>query len=595
MPRQRLRLSAISLSAIAVTASLIGPVSAQPAHDITSPDEARRVDTVDVSGLQWVPCDENDAAGPLCASLEVPMDYDKPDGEKYQLRLAKMAATDPSKRVGSLFVNPGGPGGSAVSMVERSHRLPEELRQKFDIVGVDPRGIGGSQLANCFGNIDDLNAFRDQKWKNLHPINGAEITAATNEGRKLAEACNTYNAPILKHMSTAEVARDMDVVRRAVGDDKLTYLGLSYGTHIGQVYANIFPDRVRALALDGVVNGADWAGVNHNSSRNQDRRLFSAMGAEGALKAILAECTKAGATHCEVAPTENNPATAQERFDVLFAGVKEKERSVDYDYDEDGVVDYTERVRYDLLAGELLSALYSSRAPEQVSNIVAVWENLLAMAKAQEAGTPAPAMTHATRNYLETKRHKNENRSETVDDRAATYLGVACSDGFHPNKVANNAMQAWDAQTWSPTFGQIWAWSSVPCSPDSWRAKDAHTYTGDFRAKPANPLLFIGNTHDPATYYRQATFAARRSPGAGLVLANNYGHTALGASACATKSIVNYLVSQDMQPFTECNDAPAAYPEPLVNPAGARRDITSEVPGQELVVPLQPLGLLLAR
>lgn len=595
MSRQRLRTTAIALSAIAVTATLTAPVSARPSHDVTAPEEAQRVASVDVSGLSWVPCDEADPNGMQCGSLDVPMDYDKPNGEKYTLRLAKMAATDPAQRVGSLFVNPGGPGGSAVAMVERSHRLPEELRQKFDIVGVDPRGIGGSQLANCFGNMDDLNAFRDGMWKNIHPINPAEITAATNEGRKLAGACNKYKAPILNHMSTAEVARDMDVVRRAVGDDKLTYLGLSYGTHIGQVYANIFPDRVRALALDGVVNGADWAGVNYNASRNQDRRLFSAVGAERALNAILDECTKAGATHCEVAPTETNPATAKERFDALFAGVKEKERAVDYDYDEDGEVDYTERVRYDLLAGELLRALYSSRAPEQVSNIVAIWENLLALAKAQEAGTPAPALTPAARNYLDVKRQEGANRSETVDDRAATYLGVACSDGFHPTKVSNNAMQAWDAQTWSPTFGQIWAWSSVPCSPDSWAAQDKLTYTGSFRAKPAHPLLFVGNTHDPATYYQQATFAARRSPGAGLVLANNYGHTALGASACARNAIVKYLVNQEMQRFTQCNDAPAAYPEPLRNPAGTTRELGPNVPGQDLVVPLLPLGLLLTR
>lgn len=589
MSRRYTRPLAVLFTATTLAATFAAPGAAEKRHDVTSSLEANRVDRVDVSGLSWAPCADFNDPDVTCASLDVPMDYDQPEGLQYTLRMAKLSAAQPDQKVGTLFVNPGGPGGSSVRMVQRAHTLPAELRNRFDIVGVDPRGIGGSHLANCFGNAQDLNAFRDKVANIYHPINGAEITESSKYGVLLAEACAKHGAVVLNHMSSAQVARDMDVVRRAVGDDQLTYLGLSYGTHIGQVYANLFPDRVRALALDGVVNGADWVGSNHNQRRNQDRRLFSAIGAEAALKSVFNECAKAGQGRCELAAADDSQPSPQQRFDSLFAGVKEKERSVDYDYDEDGVVDYSERVRYDLLSGELLGALYSQMAPQKVVNIVTIWEELLTLAKAQEAGVKPPAMSAQVRSYLEGRRTAEKPRLEEFNDRAATYLGVACSDGRHPAKVGDNAMQAWDAQNWAPVFGQIWAWSSVPCSPNNWKAQDANAYLGDFRKTPANPLLFVGNLHDPATYHRQATFAARRSPGAGMVLADNYGHIALGKSTCATQAVVNYLVDQKMERYTQCFDAPAAFPE-----SSERSDTGAATSADtELVVPLKPMSLLL--
>lgn len=580
---------AIAFAATTLAASISAPSAAEKRHDVTSSVEAERVDRVDVSAFAWKECEDFNDPAITCAGLDVPMDYDKPNGQKYTLRIAKLAAAQPDKKVGTLFVNPGGPGGSSVRMVQRAHTLPEELRNRFDIVGIDPRGIGGSHIANCFGNSEDLQKFRDQVTNNYHPINGAEITDASKYGVLLAKACAKHNATVLNHMSSAQVARDMDVVRRAIGEQQLTYLGLSYGTYIGQVYANLFPDRVRALALDGVVNGTDWNGTNHNARRNQDRRLFSAIGAEAALKSIFAECTNAGPSRCELAPANEESPTAQQRFDTLFAGVKEKERGVDYDYDDDGVVDYTERVRYDILAGELLNALYTKIAPQKVANMVTVWEGLLALAKAQEAGDKNAKIAPEVRQYLNERRLTEKPKAEEINDRAATYLGVACSDGRHPAKVGDNAMQAWDAQHWAPVFGQLWAWSSVPCSPNNWKPQDASAYLGDFRKTPANPLLFVGNLHDPATYHRQATFAARRSPGAGMVLANNYGHIALGKSKCATDAVVSYLVEQKLERYSTCFDAPAAFP--AADTEGEAR--VASTPEDELVVPLKPLGLLM--
>jgi pimeloyl-ACP methyl ester carboxylesterase len=193
-----------------------------------------------------------------CATAVVPLDYDRPKGRQITLALARLPASDPSRRIGSLFLNPGGPGGSGVDMVLQGgpFLFSDEVRARFDLVGFDPRGIIRSTPLRCYETFDeaiaDLPPFQ-------FPVTREEERIKIRSDRALARACAEWGGPILDHMSTANVARDMDLLRRAVGDARLSYAGYSYGSYLGATYANLFPGKVRALVVDGVLDPVAWS------------------------------------------------------------------------------------------------------------------------------------------------------------------------------------------------------------------------------------------------------------------------------------------------------------------------------------------------
>src|SRR5688572_27421758 len=223
------------------------PVAAGASAD--GPDPALRVPSLD-----WQPCGA-EFPGLECATAQVPLDYDTPRGQTTEIALARVPADPAADRIGSVFVNPGGPGGSGVGLVLGGFGgfLHENLGGRFDVVGFDPRGVGASDPLHCFDSEEDLDAFfadqpifpylRDQYrpyYDQLGPAFGRECRDERNG-----------NDAIVDHMSTADVVRDLDLLRRAVGDRKLTYLGFSYGSYLGNTYANMFPNNVRALVIDG--------------------------------------------------------------------------------------------------------------------------------------------------------------------------------------------------------------------------------------------------------------------------------------------------------------------------------------------------------
>lgn len=188
-----------------------------------------------------------------CTSVPVPLDWDAPNGPRIALSVIRRLASRPDQRIGSLFVNPGGPGDSGVGYVaERGLALDALTQGRFDIVGWDIRGgAGGSAPVTCFADAGERAAF----WEGLPvPTTRAEERRYLAKTIELAQRCGERNGELLAHISTADTARDLDHLRRLVGDRRLTYFGESYGTLIGQTYANLFPHRVRAMALDGVVH-----------------------------------------------------------------------------------------------------------------------------------------------------------------------------------------------------------------------------------------------------------------------------------------------------------------------------------------------------
>ncbi|WP_245764937.1 alpha/beta hydrolase [Nonomuraea jiangxiensis] len=197
--------------------------------------------------ISWTPCPEEPAAE--CGTLTVPLDWDRPRGQTIELAVARRPATDPAARIGALVINPGGPGGSGVSaiidpVVERRMTFSPEITSRFDIVGFDPRGVARSHPIQCSLElalqVPDPLSIKDQA--------GFDALLAHNE--RYRQDCRNRTGPLFDHVDTGSVVRDLDALRAALGERKLTYYGVSYGTLIGQLYAERFPNRVRALALD---------------------------------------------------------------------------------------------------------------------------------------------------------------------------------------------------------------------------------------------------------------------------------------------------------------------------------------------------------
>ncbi|WP_433444920.1 alpha/beta fold hydrolase [Nonomuraea sp. CA-141351] len=198
--------------------------------------------TATAPSIAWQPCAENPAVD--CGTVTVPLDWGDPGGEKIELALARRKATDPSARIGSLVVNPGGPGGSGKQIVLRD-RLPfsSDITSRFDIVGFDPRGVAGSHPILC---SQELAAQAPDPFLKSQ----ADFDRLLAFNARYKQDCRARTGPLFDHVDAASVARDLDVLRAALGDDKLSFYAISYGTLFGQLYAERYPDRVRALALD---------------------------------------------------------------------------------------------------------------------------------------------------------------------------------------------------------------------------------------------------------------------------------------------------------------------------------------------------------
>ncbi len=222
--------------------------------------------------------------------MQVPLDYNQPNGATISLALVRLPASDPAHRIGSLFLNPGGPGGSGVdcALFAGPFLYNDSVRAHFDLVGFDPRGIARSTALRCFGT--------PKQWGRIFtpfafPSTSAEEVQWMNADLYLDSNCAQRGGKIADHMSTANVARDLDQLRQAVGDEQLTYAGVSYGTMIGQTYANMFPGNVRALIIDGVLDPIAWTtGSGDASTVPFSTRLHSDIGAQATLEEFFRLC-----------------------------------------------------------------------------------------------------------------------------------------------------------------------------------------------------------------------------------------------------------------------------------------------------------------
>ena len=205
--------------------------------------------------IVWKAC-----GGPYeCAQAPVPLDYDDPRGPTIPIALIRLPASNPARRIGSVFINPGGPGGSGVDIIRSGAAQviwTDAVRARFDIIGFDPRGVARSRPLKCFASNDEAQRFFGSAP--IFPYTKSQEAPFIALAARLGQRCVARGGAIIRHMSTANVARDLDLLRQAVGDDKLSYDGISYGSILGSTYAALFPNRVRALVIDGVADPVSW-------------------------------------------------------------------------------------------------------------------------------------------------------------------------------------------------------------------------------------------------------------------------------------------------------------------------------------------------
>jgi hypothetical protein len=345
-------------------------------------------------------------------------------------------------------------------------------------------------------------------------------------------------------MSTAQHARDLELVRRAVGDRGLTFFGRGYGAYLGQVYANLFPERVRTMVLDGPVDPIALVGTRATAERPMYDRLGSPAASWSALREMLLRCDKAG-RRCAFAAGD-----PLKRLAEIARRLKARPLVL-----PDPVTERPQPFGYADLVERLAAALRDAEGWIQVSDMLA---ELWTLTQPSAAVAPAPRAAAAARLAVErtTVRAGAAERAQAArrfgpdpgtqtfeyDNRLEVFSGVTCSDGWHGANPDSWRSRAAEADRRVPYFGRLWAWSTVQCARSAWTARDEDAHRGPFTRRTASPVLVVGGRWNPVTGYPAARTVARLLPGSRLLLSDSWGDQAYFTSTCATTAIERYLV-----------------------------------------------------
>ena len=515
---------------VALASALLGatPAAAASPH---GPPQAE--------AIAWRACGDLE-----CASVRVPLDWDRPGGRQIKLAVIRHRASRPGKRIGSLFVNPGGPGGSVDEVRADAEGFDTIGRGRFDVVGWDIRGAGASPHVRC---------FRDERARSDFFRNWAIPTTRPAQRRyvgrtaRLARRCGRLSGPILRHMSTADTARDLDYLRRLVADRRLSYLGISGGTFIGQTYANMFPRRVRAMVLDGVLDPV------HYTQGTQANYVHELRYTDRAFAGFLSLCESAGPARCALAG--HGPVTP--RFEGLLAELR-----------KDPIPAPTASPPGELTYGDALSAIVVNMSGSPGS-----WPDLAAALEAAAEGDGSQ--------LLAASRALTTAFSSETSAPGLPAVGLTCADS-----PARQGPHAWRSVVErlsgvSFAYGPVlswWRWA--PCA--SWPVRSADRYTGPWNVTTSNPILVIGTRFDPNTPYADARRTARRLGNAVLLTHDGYSHTSRNdPSECLKRATAAYLTrlrtpaagtvcASDREPFDPQFGEPLRASEPARDPGLAR-------------------------
>jgi pimeloyl-ACP methyl ester carboxylesterase len=441
-----------------------------------------------------------------CTDLLVPINYADLSVGTFELSVLRYKAQDPKNRIGSLIVNPGGPGGSGVDYAYNAEYIFDpDVLDRFDIVGFDPRGVDRSAPINCFNDAEtDASYAADAK-----PDNEDELTAAMADAKDFIDKCQSSNE-YLTHYSTAESARDMDILRAALGDNKLNYLGKSYGTYLGTLYAQFFPDKVGRMVLDGA--------VDPNISI-LEQNISQAKGFDDALSAFITNCAKE-----DDCPLSNEKVEATEQIISIFTSAA-----------TNPLPRKTKVKNDDRAATESLIVLGSASA---------LYDDIDGWPKLRTA--IAEGLRGYGDTYLEladqyTDRGSNGKYTSNTLDAGAI---IDCLDWPDPrtiDQIKTDAKRFTDA---APIFGPYLAYTNIACKYLTAPTKDKFTRsTNKITSIKTAPIIVIGTTGDPATPYEWAVGLNKIFTSSKLITLNADGHTGQGrGSGCVDNAVDAYLL-----------------------------------------------------
>ncbi|WP_107417094.1 alpha/beta hydrolase [Streptomyces sp. CB00455] len=500
MPRNALRATAAALAAALLTTSAC---SGSGDEEKTKADAAKAP-----RPLKWGECSAPTAAegggqAPpkdwQCATLDVPLDYARPEGETIPLALIRAKARDQKNRLGSLVFNFGGPGGSGITTLPGAAKEYEALRARYDLVSFDPRGVGRSAPVECEDD-QQLDAYYAQ---DSSPESPQEEKTFVDNIRAYQDACRKNSAKLLPHVGTSDAARDLDRIRQALGDEKLNYFGISYGTELGGVYAHLFPKNVGRAVFDAVVDP---------TKTSEEGALGQAKGFQLALGNFAQDCVDRG-DQCRL-----QGSTAKEiEADVI---------KLQKDLAAKPIPGMGERMLTETAATNgIAQALYSKE----------LWP--LLEQGLDEADGGQGQLLLALSDAL-----NGRDQQGHYSNIGAANTAINCADSKDRYTLEQTKAKLPAFRSASPVFGNFLGWAMMSCTgwpvPGAWE-------TPDVSAPGSAPILVIGNTGDPATPYEGARrMVERLGPGVGVELTyKGEGHGAYNSGdTCVQQAVDTYLL-----------------------------------------------------
>jgi pimeloyl-ACP methyl ester carboxylesterase len=469
------------------------------------------------SGLNWKPCGD---AGAQCATASVPRDYDHSNGDKLHIQVAKSPATGPGKRIGSLFFNFGGPGAFAAPYVEAyGPALFPALNERFDIVGMDPRGtdidLDSENSVDCQANPETLGIYSEPFTT---PFNLDAGALFRKDQRYIRTCLQNSSHKVLGHTSTADVARDMDRMREAVNDPKITYLGFSYGTFLGATYASLFPQKMRAVVLDGPVNADSY--INHPM---QDLKAQTAA-FERAIQRFFQACA-AHQDACEGFGGDDPHMAFDDLIDQADA----------HPIPAAGYAPDPRPIKGDDIRAAAVAEMYAKQA----------WPGLADALARAKAGDGSGIRQLVDEDWY--GRDPSTGEYDPLNDR---YFILGASEQRYDHRNLGSYLEAGE-NCWELFDHAYDNCGYVELNYGLWPVQAHDVFRGPFRVpRSANTPLVVDTTYDPATPYRGGLLLARDLGNARVLTMKGDGHTAYenGSPDCIDPAVENYLVNQVLPP-----------------------------------------------
>jgi len=524
-----IRKATLQAAALAAAAGLAAAGCGVPAAaSAAGPGTAESAAGPTVPVLAWQPCD----GGFRCAIARVPLNYRDPRGATINIAVIGHLATGPGRSLGWLFLNFGGPTTQVSSLVRAYPSLPAAWQQRYNLITFDPRGMGYSTQIRCLPNqaadklLGGLPVF---------PVGAAQQAAWDRAYAQLGARCAADAGPLLDHDSTADMARDMNLLREAVGDPVLNYYGASYGTLLGATYANLFPATTGRMIFDGNLNPVAWSAGS--SQLPAQVRMDTGQASAATMTAFLDLCGKASTAAC--AFSAGTPAATTAKWNTLLRLASKHPVNLG---GQQGTYTYA-----DVIASVDLSAVAQWQSSAQL--LQQLW-----IASTGKQPAPSAASSPATPAASSSAPFSGPEPTRTEVQN----LAVLCADSPNPRDPA-----AYAAAAATSTFAPVSAYETEGCA--DWPAAAAQDrYTGPWNRPTASTILLLAITGDPELPYQDSLAMSRDLARTRLLTIDGYGHTLTNndtINTCAIDDLVQYTLTGALPaPGTVCQENGTPFP-----------------------------------